>query len=372
VRIRSLDGLRGVAALLVVLGHMRLVLYDTPHSAIWSQPVLRHLLDILGVVGGHAVWLFFVLSGVVLTKLANRPNFDYGRYLLSRLTRLYLPAWAAVAFAVITIIIVPRVTPGYGQWIDTKPTALTLQGILGDLTLVTGVNGGTISPLWTLQWEVLFSLLLVVFLAAFKRLHLVLGLVAALAGACLGSIGNNPFLLYMSMFAIGVVLAFAWEGLMARLVFLSRMHPGVFIVLSAGLIVVAVAANSLALLVTDVQITRYGLTMPIVGTVGSLLGVAALIVLAGVPGPFRAILETRPLQWLGLVSFSLYLIHEPVLVALVRVWGPSAFVLFVALILCLVAADLFSRFVERPTHRLATRMRQVPSKSPELAASDVP
>jgi peptidoglycan/LPS O-acetylase OafA/YrhL len=70
--------------------------------------------------------------------------------------------------------------------------------------------------------------------------------------------------------------------------------------------------------------------------------------------------RNRAVLWLGNVSYSLFLVHFPVLVLVATLWTrqgwttPSAAVagLLVAFGLSLVAAGLFNRWVERPASRL--------------------
>ena len=62
------------------------------------------------------------------------------------------------------------------------------------------------------------------------------------------------------------------------------------------------------------------------------------------------------MQWVGRRAFSLYLVHEPLLVAIAFALGaslaPLPFVILVA-IAGLVVCALFFRWVEMPSHRLA-------------------
>lgn len=90
----------------------------------------------------------------------------------------------------------------------------------------------------------------------------------------------------------------------------------------------------------------------------SLLGVTGIVLLAlGWPALQRR-LTLRPAQWLSTRSFSLYLVHEPLLVAAalllggpsVAVWGLLALPL---LAIVLVVAEAFHRVAERPSQRLA-------------------
>jgi peptidoglycan/LPS O-acetylase OafA/YrhL len=261
---------------------------------------------------------------------------------------------------------------------------------MNDATLLTGTSGA-LSPLWTLQWEVLFSLLLVLYLAVLQRVRALVSLPLLLAASALGGVLGNPTLLYLPMFGLGVVLALNWAALArfsGALEAAARRRPGV-------LAVATVLALSLAgeLALVGWQLSASDLPPPVrsvVETTGHLLAAMLLIALAGLWPPVRRPFSSRPLQWLGLISFSLYLVHEPVLLAVVRasvalsdaacVSGfcpstPSAdgivagsalaglgslgvvVMAIAAIALSLVTAAAFHRVVERPAHRFAQRLR---------------
>jgi peptidoglycan/LPS O-acetylase OafA/YrhL len=79
--------------------------------------------------------------------------------------------------------------------------------------------------------------------------------------------------------------------------------------------------------------------------------------------PARSGLSTRAPQWLGKVSFSLYLTHLPILVALVYLFGDQnwGLVAAVGIPVSVAVAWLFNRFVEAPSHRLAKRVGRLVS-----------
>lgn len=356
-RIPSLDGLRGLAALSVVVGHARLIVLADP---VLGLPGLHELAEGVGTFSGLAVWLFFVLSGLVLTRLATaHPGFDYGAYVLSRLARLYLPVWAALAFTALSILIVPRVQDlALGEWVDAHPPAITASGLVADATLVAGTSG-TLSPLWTLQWEVLFSLLLVLYVAVLRRIPAAagvgLGIVLATVGARIGS----PILLYLPMFAIGVSLALAWPRLAALT---ARALPGF------APVTVPVRAAGIALSVVLCSVAQFlrlsGLPpgwLTVVGTACTLSGVTLIVLLVGLDPMLVRVFSSRPLQWLGVISFSIYLVHEPILVGAVRLFGTAPGTVLIALLLCFPAAALFARVVERPAHRFSQSLRRARS-----------
>ena len=170
-RVRSLDGLRGLAALIVVFHHALLtsptlarVNYGTPpgtvHGIHWLLSYTPlHLLW----AGPEAVFVFFVLSGFVLFLPTESVRFRWAPYYPRRLLRLYLPVIGSVLFAWLSVILVPpRVINGASLWLDHHHLHVGLGRVLHDMALLGGVsllNG----PLWSLKWEVLFSVLLPVY-----------------------------------------------------------------------------------------------------------------------------------------------------------------------------------------------------------------
>ncbi|TFD73266.1 hypothetical protein E3T48_14465 [Cryobacterium fucosi] len=100
----------------------------------------------LAWAGGEAVFLFFVLSGLVLALPSTRGEIDWARYYPSRLIRLYLPVIGAIAFIALTIIIVSRNGVSASQWLEVHPKQYTPAGMIADATLVDGVSG-TVTPL---------------------------------------------------------------------------------------------------------------------------------------------------------------------------------------------------------------------------------
>jgi peptidoglycan/LPS O-acetylase OafA/YrhL len=63
------------------------------------------------------------------------------------------------------------------------------------------------------------------------------------------------------------------------------------------------------------------------------------------------------IQWLGRISFSLYLIHVPILLTMNTILGPRLWWVsaICTVVLSLGLAELFARFIEQPAHRLSQR-----------------
>ena len=74
-------------------------------------------------------------------------------------------------------------------------------------------------------------------------------------------------------------------------------------------------------------------------------------------GALRGLLRSRTVQYLGLMSFSLYLVHEPVVVSLRLLTQPLSpwWLLILAPLVSAPLTWLFQRYIEAPSHRLARR-----------------
>ena len=70
------------------------------------------------------------------------------------------------------------------------------------------------------------------------------------------------------------------------------------------------------------------------------------------------VLSHQPFRWLGMISFSLYLVHVPIIVTfsyLFGSWGPLR-VAALAIPTALAVGTLFYAVVERPAHRLSKQV----------------
>jgi peptidoglycan/LPS O-acetylase OafA/YrhL len=84
-------------------------------------------------------------------------------------------------------------------------------------------------------------------------------------------------------------------------------------------------------------------------------GAAGLVILAIGSARVDRVLISSPLLWLGRVSYSLYLIHVPILIATVHLtWGvlPLWLTLTGVVVLSLVIAEAMYRLIEEPSIRL--------------------
>ncbi|WP_214410192.1 acyltransferase family protein [Sphaerisporangium fuscum] len=378
-RLAWLDALRGVAALAVVAEHLP-----------WALPPLRPYWFSLGVYG---VMVFFLVSGYIIPASLERRG-DLRAFWFSRLFRLY-PLYLGVCGLVVAL----------SWWVPLRE-AVPRDGsaVASHLTMLLDVLGlgGVADTMWTLSYEMVFYLLVTALFAV--RLHERSGLFAVLfaaasvvAGAALAAapLPGGP-LAYASaaVFTAGLACVMSGRfrtaaacalGLMAlTLPVLSGRIPWLGLTILAVMFTgtairrweqgtgtlrpVALAAALVALApVWAVEAGWWwvepGVWITTVGGAG--LTFAAAMALRGRPMP-------RPLTSLGLISYSLYLVHHPLftfLRELIGGLGGAPHVVQAAVAVAAVAASvlvsvLTYRFVERPMQDLGHRLGRSPAGRP--------
>ena len=379
-RYRSLDGLRGVAATVVIGYHLLLVVpalsqtYVSGIASPFSPEWWLYKTPIRLFFAGHeAVLVFFVLSGFVLTlplRLTAERVWTWKSYYARRLTRLYLPVWASLIFALMLAFAVARNVSAASPWIAShKPP--TVVAVARDFLLLIGTSNLN-SPLWSLRWEIWFSLLLPVMFYGLLLIRMqrwwilgviLLALISAfaqfpkVAEALPGAFLTVGLLQYLPVFGIGMLLALHLKEIHATANTLRclRFPRLVWVLLVVAAILFIVSPSLLPGVPKGYDVSAA------VAYLASLVGVVLVIFFASEGRPFIRFLNLRPVQWLGSRSFSIYLVHEPIVVAAALLTHADGYLpwLFVALgliPLILLFAEGFYRFIEYPSLGLSRRL----------------
>ncbi|MGN8030867.1 acyltransferase family protein [Pseudomonas sp. 22189] len=383
-RYESLDGLRGIAALVVVFAHAMLMqpffwaLHYGPHDGQRSQiETLIADSPIRLLWGGdNAVILFFVLSGFVLTlPWTNGRQLSYGSYLISRFCRIYLPYLAAMIISLILAVTIGGAKiPGASEWVNLYAWANNYYWLdIPSMLLMLGNDFSTWinNPTWSLVWEMRVSLLFpllvfpvirwrmagVVAVAAGLWVALAVSQAVAAANPSEAAMLGRPHLTfyYAAFFLMGAVLAY-YRDVLIRLSSLGGGDVSVLMII-VGL---------------WIWFTNWAAQAELMKGVG-----AALIIVASVSaGLPRQFLTTAPVQWLGRVSYSLYLVHVPILLVAeysLFQYLPHSTIALIAIPAALVIAELFYRAVEGPTHRFGRYLvkRQRIRAAEQKTATDI-
>lgn len=146
-----LDWMRFFAALIVVLGHTREIMF-VKYAALTTHSLPIAIFFILTRMGNEAVLIFFVLSGFLVGGKAlerfHNDNFDMSSYAIDRVTRIFIPLIPAIILtvAIATIINHPI------NWLQVAGNIFAMQGIV-----TTELPDNVV--LWTLSYEIWFYIL---------------------------------------------------------------------------------------------------------------------------------------------------------------------------------------------------------------------
>lgn len=331
-RLVSLDAMRGLAALSVVAFHF-LGRYNSLYST--RPPLLTGLhLEVYGV---H---LFFIISGFVIFLTLERCD-RLRDFAISRFARLFPLYWGCV---LLTWCVVSTFGPEDRRvGVGTMLINLTMFQSWVDAPDVDGVY-------WTLAVELSFYLL------------------AGLAFACKATRSRGRVLI--------AVLAWIFASLALRSPFLLRLPAHDFLadrldvhyshLFIAGICFYVAWRDGHNLWTVLGLSYTVGVTAALDGLESAvpILGLLVLFQLV-LKGRLRKVLGWRPLQFIGLSSYALYLLHQNIgyafMLNLESVGAPYSLALIGAVILVAALATLLTFFWERPMAQYI-RMRAVGSK----------
>ncbi len=347
-RLVQFDSLRGIAALLVVAHHVRLMQHG--YLLPW------YLVPFFS--GSQAVVLFFVLSGYVLSLPSWRgKHVPFPTYALRRCVRIYLP-FAAAALVSITGALLFHgyhlpLTHAYQEVWHTPVTARTIvaQLLMWPFAIFN-------LSFWSLRYEMQLSLLMPGIVWLLRRFppYLVLGTSLLFGFASIGLITRldrfhlaGQTVQIGSLFVLGAVLAREQAKLSSVV---RRFGAGGWALLACSLLLyfnypARLPPGRLQAVLAD----RSMLT--------SAVGASGILVCALTLPAFSSSLRAGATEYLGRISYSLYLIHSVIIVATLdllfgRIAQPA--LLLVTGLACWSVAHGFSWAVEEPCARLSRRV----------------
>lgn len=354
-----LHGARGLFAFMIVLFHV-------VNSKLPTWTPLDHGAPLLLLRGlEHGVELFFGISGVVIVGALQRAKGPL-TFAVDRFTRIYPVLWATI----LALVLLSAATGYEGRGLPT-PTTL----IANLLALPPLVPGPLLHPAaWSLSYELLFYGVCAAIWLLRRRLgNWALLLAIPLAGALLFSHVRAVLM------PVGMIVALAME----RRPGLAVWAPAPGLCLLAFLIL-------WEMLCGRNQADLMGVTMvAFLHGANSLLFVAALAaatlcfagILAG-RGLLSRSLRSPPLQFLGTISYSLYLWH-PIVMAIVkhgmyvmhlpdRLGGLSQFAFFALILLPSLALGWISQITLEKRVTRWLRLRLEPGRRRHRPHSAIP
>ena len=363
-----IDFLRGISAVGIVLFHVRVDLWIgweaiiTKPSSFSSFDFATALLSIPIPFFGSAVMLFFLVSGFCIhyPYAALGRSLELKSYSLRRFLRIYPPYLAVVILGVLI------------EWVRNHYFGLemsSLAKIINTGFMVQNFEQGAdhqmfANPsLWSLPIElqlyIVYPLFYFILIRSGIKWALVLSGVVSIGALGLLLVANTDlyshsrtyqvgdFPIYWIIWCAGALLA-EW----AKREQLPKWRPWLWLVMAA-VFVTAVVIDFLKLFIGIQNLVWAGLYF--------------MVMLWGLtqtkPLGFLNIRFKKILLWLGLISYSLYLVHYPFFKLCGAIWvgmfgtKPVNFLIpLVFSVLSIPLAYAFYSYIEAPSHRLARKI----------------
>jgi peptidoglycan/LPS O-acetylase OafA/YrhL len=342
--IPSLDGMRAISILLVIGAH-------------YISPKL--------FPGGLGVYVFFVISGFLISRLIfaewkRTGNFSFGSFYIRRALRLY-PVVMLFTAAIVGFYLV---TARPIEWLQPASALFYFANYLyGARSVIPSIHPNMpLEIFWSLSVEEHFYLLFpLTFWLLRGRPRAVAGAMIAVCVACLAlragvawaepQLVDTKFFYYRTEFrldaiAFGVLIAALCEDKAGRALLIAAARPPAAI---------AAFATILACLVVRDAYFRETVRYTLTG--GAIMLVVAAVLFQPRPGIARRLLNSRPMVWIGRLSYSLYVWHiiAPFVVYPLVGGMPHMVVAVARLIAAFGLAFLSYHLVERPALRLRHR-----------------
>lgn len=388
-RIESLDSLRGISSMVVVIFHCLLVFpffqyanYSQEYTNIFWKIIFITPLQSL-FAGLPAVLLFFILSGFVLSlPFIKNTAPNYWTYIIKRFCRIYVPYMVIMVISVILVSLfanykdIESLSPIYNSRWDHP---VTLKAMISYVVMIshdmTNVNG----VVWTLYHEMRISLFFPFLMIPIIKYNWKKALIVTV-GSVIGvwtifriliALIDNKYsqlflyefsdtLYYSGFFILGAILAKCREPICTKLK--TFKSASIFSLLLLALLLINYKWLYEFYNIDDISIFGYFLIRDITPSLGIILLFSLVLAIPN----FNRFLTKSPFVWLGKISYSLYLIHIPVIMLsciYLSKLVPFIAAIFMAPLLSLPVAALTYRFVELPSIELGKRLTRISKQS---------
>ena len=364
-RLEELDGLRGLLALWVVVTHILCwcgfsnVKISWPLSHLWSE-----------FIGAQpAVHVFIILSGFAISFLLHHRSQSYGAFIVGRFFRLYPVYLVCLVLGIMTVSLTPFILSN-ATWYE-NPFFMMVRGVTKDerihliahtlvhLTMLHGLltrsmlpGGGStlLPPAWSisLEWQYYAAAYAIAKLIRSGYGILLLASVFWIS-LCYADLWANPGIAFLPiqlpLFLMGILSYHLYAWFCSA----GAKASNAYLIPVSGLIICALISS-----MWNTAIIIWSVSFGCVFVDGE-------DVLANAFRRLRRTLLRPSLQWLGAISYPLYLIHWPLILvslAIIISCRPAAtskeslaWLVFVGLPLMLGAATVLHKTLEMPLLR---------------------
>lgn len=293
--ISEIEGLRAIAVMVVVLFHSQFRFFSGGYIGV----------DVFFVISGY------LITGLLWRELQTKKTISLTHFFSRRILRL-APALAVTSLCIafiFSILLPPVVTSTLTRSLISAQFSFSNFWFYFNTNYFASNATNPALHTWSLAVEEQFYLslpILLLFFAQWSRRR-VLTVFFLLAG--FSFLASCWIVLQKPSQAFYLPWLRAWELLVGSLLAVSSTkvrHP----VAAPGLTVVGIAAIAFSCL-TYTEKTQFPGPMALI----PVLGTALVIVTAGHDNFFNKLLGLAPLKWLGKISYSVYLVHWPIVCA---------------------------------------------------------
>lgn len=367
-QIYSHTGLRGIAAMIVFLGH----------ANGWFNGMINHSAAQFCQSGGHCVDLFFILSGFILNWVYLAPDggvIDWPSYLKARVARIMPLYYLTLAFCLaLEVCVVLRhgvVHVGQDYLIRLIFNVFMLSGIMD------GVHWTINGPAWSIGVEFFCYLAIFPILIQLHR-YFANKRYGVLANVSLALIFTRLLVLCYRMSPLEIY-HWHWDT--------TWIARGIF-GFSIGFLLCSVYRTPSRWKPSNAVINLMVLGSIAVFLLTCIDYMPAHLLLYALPflvyftafdtGVSAYFLKIHPLQWLGERSYSLYLWHQPIIGIFGRInyhlfkgSHPSLLNYPILVVVVLLVSELSYRFIEIPSREYIRKLGSQRLLTPPLAIPSI-
>jgi len=347
-RFKSIDALRGIAAILVIVLHVSQEFLRIDHIRATGKGMLDFLqLFDLGRIG---ITIFFIISGFVICKSFNPRKKELKSFAIKRFFRLYPLFWFSLIIGALVL------------WPKQGYLPLGIREILANFTMLPAFFGApfVIGLYWTLETELIFYLLAgLLYRFGFLKKSNVLIVLTLILYVLIYFWLLNPSLqpyyshwlatpYHLSLMLFGVSMRYAYDGDKSshKLDYKKAAMLHFCIIMLVPIYVFAdYLLRGVAVDISDASAYFTGIVLFLIG----------LRLLTKAPAA---------LVYLGTISYSLYLLH-PIVFTLVRrqasvVPAWQGYHISIYIIICIIGSILLSaltyHLLEAPANNLGRKL----------------
>jgi peptidoglycan/LPS O-acetylase OafA/YrhL len=306
----ALDGIRGYAAVLVSVTHFTGFYaagfrgWEVERATYATVPSITDAAYLWLYLSMHSLYILLTISGYMVCRMVMRPSYGgYRRFLAARALRIYPPLLFSLFFALVVFTVMK------------VPLDLSAANVLYNVLTLNGIfelKGQPYNfPTWSLFYEIVYCLLVPVLVGLSRGRRHAIPTLFLLWAAFLGLLAVSGFSgwILFAPFVTGSILA-QWDD--RKLSEIGARVP-TWVVIAVYAVVSALPSTWAPLPRLDAD--GFHFAPSYIVFIGLACAMSCLLLAKAVfaSGPLQQLFALRPVEYLGKVSYSYYVLHAPLI-----------------------------------------------------------